>query len=109
MDRETTTLVVGANTLTVLTYLTGRELRDIQNAMLDNLDMKQKNGETEIGGFKASMLSAQQDKQIEIIVKKFNEETSDIVNKVLDLPSDEFQIVTDYLKKITEKKGQASK
>jgi len=106
--RETKELIVGAHKLVVKTYLTGRELRIIQNEMMDNLEMKQKSGETEITGFKGALLRAQEDKQITTTVLSFDGSTEGILDKVLDLPAFEYQEVVAYIKEITEKKEVAS-
>lgn len=108
MERETKIIIVGSHQLEVVTYLTGRELRIIQNVMLENLEMKQKSGETEMTGFKGSMLANQQDQQIIYIVKKFDEKTEGIIDLVLDLPSNEYSIVMDYIASIASPKAQAS-
>lgn len=106
--KETKELVVGANTFVVRTYLTGREVRNIQSAMMSSLEMKQKNGEAEITGFKGEMLALQEDKQIQTVVVSVNGSTDNILNFVLDLPKEEYDQVVAYVKEVSEGKKQAS-
>lgn len=109
MERETKTITAGGNTLKVVTYLTGREMRDIQSAMLSKLEMKQKGEEMEMSGFNGAMVHGQEDQQILAVVKEVNGSTEDILAKVLDMRAEDYYTVLDYVKSIAEKKEPASK
>lgn len=108
MERETKNLSVGSHTLQVVTYLTGRELREIQSAMMEHVEMKTKGEDTEMSGFKVGMLALKEDKQIELVVKKFDDKTEGVKDMVLDLPRLEYKIVMEYITELTEGKEPAS-
>lgn len=109
MERETKILKIGENEVKVVTYLTGREMRDIQSSMLSKLEMKQKGDEVEMSGFNGAMVQSQEDQQIIAVVKEVNGSTEDILGKVLDMRSEDYFAVVEYVKSIAEKKEVASK
>lgn len=105
-QREQKEITIGTHKLTVNTFVTGRELRDIESAMMDKLEMKQKGGEQEISGFRGSMLKEREDAQIKAVVVAFDGATDDVVNKVLNLPAPEYREVMDYVNGVTEPKKE---
>jgi len=106
--RDTKELKIGIHTIIVNTYITGRELRNIESAMMDKLEMSQKDGTQEITGFKGSMLSDRQDMQIKAVVVSVDGVTENIIDAVLDLPATESEQIMDYVRTLTEpKKEQA--
>ncbi len=109
MERETKELIVGEHKLIVNTYLTGREIRDIQSSMLSKVEMEQKGGETKMSGFSGEMIAVQEDHQIRAVVKSFDGVVEGIVDLILDLRAEQYEEVMAYVKSIAEKKGQASK
>lgn len=104
--RETKVLEIGSHEVVVHTYVTGRELRNIESAMLDKLEMSQKGKEQEITGFKGSMLADRQDMQIKAVVVSVDGKTENIVDLVLDLPAQESEQIMDYVKELTEEKKE---
>ncbi len=106
--RETKELQIGTHTVIVNTYVTGREMRNIESAMMDKLEMSQKDGTPEITGFKGSMLSDRQDMQIKAVVVSVDGASENIIDAVLNLPATESEQIMDYVKELTEpKKEQA--
>jgi len=108
MEKETKQITVGAHSVELRTYLTGRESRDIQSAMLNNLEMKQKDGASEISGFKGEMLSLQQDKQITTVVVSMDDSKENILNRILDLPLEEYNVIIKEVEEVATGKKQAS-
>ena len=104
--RETKTLEIGTHKVVVHTYITGRELRNIESAMLDKLEMSQKAGEQEITGFKGSMLADRQDMQIKAVVVSVDDKSESIVDLELDLPAKESEKIMEYVKELTEEKKE---
>lgn len=104
--RETKELTVGSHKIVVNTYVTGRELRNIESSMMDKLEMSQKDGSQEITGFKGSMLADRQDMQIKAVVVSIDGKNDKIVDAILDLPAEESEQVMDYVKEITEPKKE---
>lgn len=106
--RETKEVKVGENILIVNTYITGREARDIEGAMIDKLDMSQSatNG-MEITGFKGSQLKERQDLQTKAVVVSINGKTENIVDTILDLPSEMSEEIMEVVRNIAEPKKEA--
>lgn len=104
--RETKELTIGKHTVVVHTYVTGRELRQIEGAMMDKLEMSQKDGSQEIKGFKGSMLAERQDMQIKAVVVSVDGQSDNVVDAVLDLPATESEQIMDYVKELTEPKKE---
>ncbi len=104
--REKKELVIGNHKVVVHTYVTGRELRDIESAMMNKLEMSQKDGSQEIVGFKGSMLADRQDRQIKAVVVSVDGKSEKIIDLVLELPAVESEQILDYVKEITEPKKE---
>ena len=102
--RETKELNIGEHKVVVNTYVTGREMRNIESSMMDKLEMSQKGKEQEITGFKGSMLSERQDMQIKAVVVSVDGRSENIIDAVLDLPTTESEQILDYVKELTEPK-----
>ena len=109
IPREEKELTIGKHKVMVHTFVTGRELRGIESAMMDKLEMSQKDGAQQITGFKGSMLSDRQDMQIKAVVVSVDGNAENVIDLVLDLPSIESEQIMDYVKELTEpKKGDAA-
>lgn len=107
--RETKEVTVAGHKLVVLTYMTGRELRETQRVLLEKLELTQGNtGKTEVTGLKGDMMMLQQNKYVEIIVKSFDGKTERIVDDILDLPAKDSVAIMDYVTAIAEGKEIAS-
>lgn len=104
--RETKELEVGNHKLVVHTYVTGREMRNIESAMMDKLELSQKGDEQKITGFKGSMIADRQDMQIEAVVVSIDGTTENVVDAILDLPATESEQIMDYIKSLTEPKNE---
>lgn len=107
-NRETKEINVGGHVIVYKTYLTGREEREIQNQMLNQLELNQKSGEPEITGFKGAMLREQQDKYILNVVVSIDGSSENILDRLLDLPSTQFNKVMEVVQEIAEKKETAA-
>lgn len=98
--RETKTELIHGIEFTLNTYITGRELRDIEKQMFSNIEIKTVKGENQIQGTNnAKLIQDRADAQIKAVVVAINGSTDDIVNKVLDLRS---EIYTALIEKIEE-------
>lgn len=106
IQRETKEIKIGNHTLVVNTFVTGRELRNIESSMLDKLEMKQKGTEQEITGFRGSMLKERQDAQIKAVVVSLDGSSDNVVDRILDLSAPEYQEVVEYVTSITEPKKE---
>lgn len=104
--RETKQITVGQHTLTVNSYVTGRELREIEAFMMDKLEMKQTGKEPEITGFRGSMVLERQERQIKVVVIDLDGNAENLVDRILDLPSHEYREIMAYVSEITEPKKE---
>jgi len=94
----------------VSTYITGRELRHIQEVFFDEIQLKQVGKEQEIGTtMKSKQIAMAEDRSIETVVKSIDDKTDDIVNKILDLPAVDFGEIKEYIDKLSEKKKPSEK
>lgn len=107
-ERETKVLEVGTHKVKVHTYVTGRELRNIEAALYDDMQIKQKGAEQEVSGISGKVLQARQDAQILAVVVEFDGVKENIIDAILDLPGTEYATVIEYVKSLTEpKKAEA--
>lgn len=102
--RETKILEIGDHKVVVNTYVTGREMRSIEQTLMDKLEMKRKGGEEEITGFKGAMMADRQDMKIKAVVASVDGKTDNIVDAVLDLPNDKAEEIMKYVDELTEPK-----
>jgi len=105
-DRENTSLTTPAgNTFVLRAYLTGREAAEVKAIMLSSLKMTMSDLESkkvDMGGLSGEVLAQQERKTLEYLLVSVNGETENAVDKLLDLPSTEYDAV---LKKIEEIKN----
>jgi len=101
MERELKkiTTPIGKNVIELKSWLTGREKREIMSVFLSDTPIG-KEKELEIKGNK--MIEAQ-NKTIEMVVASIDgeKEPKNILNKILDLRSDDFDFVLVEIDKIT--------
>lgn len=105
MNRETKTIhTPKANAkIEIKTYLTGRERRQLTDVYLKKgLDI---NPDThEVKGVNAELINEAQNTAWEIVVVSIDGETTDIINKILDMHSLDTEFITAEVNKITENK-----
>lgn len=113
--RETKEVTVAGYKLVVLTYMTGRELRETQRVLLEKLELGQDaNGKTEVSGLKGDMIMLQQNKYVETLVKSVTRPTGEVVtgaeilNAILDLPAKDSVAILEYVSSVAEGKEVAS-
>lgn len=105
-DRETKIIETSSGyKIEVHTFITGRELRQIQEIFLNEMQLKNTGGKPEIGAkLKGEQLGMAEDLAIEAIVKSINDNTEDVLNCVLDLPAIDFGEVKKYIDEISDVK-----
>lgn len=78
------------------TYLTGRESAELKNIMLGSLKMTVSDLESkkvDMGGLSGSVLAEQERKTLEFLIVSVNGDVESPVEKLLDLPSPEYDAV----------------
>lgn len=108
MNRETKTFKAGEHEVVAYTYVTGRDLRNIEQIMLESLNIKaDSKGSGDVSGFTGEMLSKREDLQITSVIASVDGKTEKIVDLVLDMKAEDYDIVMKYVRELTEKKSQA--
>ncbi len=77
-------------------YITGREAREIQNIVLSGMKISEN-----IESIDPTVIAQSQDKAIEIVVVSIDGETEGVLDKVLDLPRDDFDFVKEAIDEVT--------
>ena len=106
--RETKELTIGNHTLTVLTYLTGREYRAINANLVEKLEIKQNGNKAELQSLKGEFITMQEDERIAKVVQLFDGSAERIVDRIVDLPNNEYAPIIEAINNIAEGKGVAS-
>lgn len=96
----------GGHVLVYKTYVTGRESNEIQKIILQ--DMKLEIGEAKlspfIGQVSAAHFTELNNKTIEILVVSLDGKTEALLDKILDLPNQEYSEVIAKLNEVTGEK-----
>src|SRR5438270_7701766 len=96
-ERETKTFVTpGGRAVVLNAYLTGREANEIKNAMFGALKMNMEDaqsGKVNVSDVPGTFLAEQERKALGFLVVSVDGDASDPVEKLLDLPSDEYEAV----------------
>lgn len=99
-NRETKELKTGVNTLVVKTYITGGEMNEIEDMLLDKMSLNNTSGKVEVQTLNGKMLREQRNKLIELVVVSVNGVAENILEAVKNLPYDEYKKVTDYVESL---------
>jgi len=98
---KTATLPQTKQKVEVKEYATGRELREISNAMLDGVNYHYEGTKVKSDSVPYSKADAQQDKTIEIMVVKLADDDKKILDRVLDLPKKDFNFIKNMINEAT--------
>jgi len=105
MNRETIKVItpIGKQEIELKAWLTGREKREITNLFLEKAQI----GETGLSGIKidSEIINRAQDKAFETVVVSIDGKTEGILEKILDMRSEDFEFLVNEVNKITGGKG----
>lgn len=104
MDRPTTKFnTPSGKEVVIKTYLTGREKLQLQEALLAEMKVKLPGAGVapEIQEVPGSVLVAQEKKLIELAIVSYDGSATDVYNRIMDLPSDEYDSIKAEVDKIT--------
>jgi hypothetical protein len=97
MERENKDITTPNGTKVVLrSYLTGREAASIKNLMLSSLKMTMSDVDSkklDMGGLTGDVLAQQERKTLEYLLVSIDGDTENPVEKLLDMPSSEYDAV----------------
>jgi hypothetical protein len=97
----------GGYKITLNTYITGREKREITNVFLDKIEMSVVGQTPSISGLKGDVTSLAENKTIEIMVKGIKDKdgidigATNMLDVILDLPSEDFDFIISELNDLT--------
>lgn len=110
MERETKEHKVGSHTLVVNSYITGREARDIEGAIMNKLELSQSIGKgTEIKGLYGIQIRERQDLQVKAVVVSIDSNSEKVLDSILDLPSSESEEIMNIVRDVAEPKKDEEK
>lgn len=107
MDRETTKFkTTNGHEVEILTYLTGREQREIDAILINEMmgDVNIETGRPNINSNLGEAQKKQEDKTIEIMVVSLDGNKEKILDRTLDLKSDDYNDIIKEINKVTSKK-----
>lgn len=96
MDRETYKFnTPGGFEVEIKSYITGGEQRQIDGILIDSMDVNiaDKTAELNAKKSKADIIYQQENKLIEIMVISINGETNDIVKKILEMKTADYNCI----------------
>lgn len=100
--RETKEFTTKGGTVIVhKTYLTGREMNEVQKVLLKNVTVDIKGASQSVQGFEASSITELNNKTIEMMVVSVNGISDKVIDTILDLPNEEYSEVIEKLNEIT--------
>jgi len=98
-DTKTITTPIGKNAVVIKTWLTGREKRGLTNVFIDTLTSVEKG--TEGLKLNSDIVNKAQDLAFEIVIENIDGNKENIVDKILDMRTEDFDFIVAEINKIT--------
>lgn len=108
-QRETKEIEILGHKIISNIYITGKEAREIEAKLLDDIEFKQVGKGAQMSGVKASSLIARGDLQIKSVIVSIDGVTgSGVLEYILNLPAEHTEAIMEHVRTIAEpKKAQA--
>lgn len=88
-------------------YATGREYREIQNKVYESMEVDMgSTGKPKIKNMDMTKQQESTDRAIELLVVSVDNDESGVLDKVLDLPQEDYQEVEEKIDELTNKKNE---
>jgi len=104
MERETKAITTpGGRTIVLRSYLTGREENELKSLLYADLKMSATDvqaGKVSVTDIPASFIVKQEEKAVELLIVSVDGSTENPAQKVLDLPSAEYDFVVQEINAI---------
>jgi hypothetical protein len=104
MDRETKDIQIGGHTLVVKTYATAREHQAIQRALLKDAKFDVAGETPQLSDFDPTIMFEMQAETVRQMVVSMDGTAENLVDRCLDLPSDQFDELIAELDALVSKK-----
>lgn len=113
MERPTTEITTPSGTKAVIkTYLTARESNQLKQVLFANLKMSMtdlSSGKTEVQEIPATVLLDQERKTLELLIVSFNGSAENIIDRIFDLPTSEYDALVAEVNKVARPDFQKEK
>lgn len=103
-ERATKEIKIGEHTLVVKTYCTGREFNEIEAVYMGGAKVKNVGADVQIESFKPTIQQDADNKMIEVLTVSLDGDPADILNRILDLPKNDYLGIVAALSEIAGKK-----
>ena len=88
----------------IKTYITGREQREINAIFLQDVEMKAEGKNAALSGFKGALIQEAENKALEMVVVALDDNTDNLVDRILDLHSEDYQDIVNAVNEVTQGK-----
>lgn len=113
MERETTSFKTpGGHEVVLKTYLTAREANQLKQVLYKSINMSMTDiasGKTEIKDIPATALLEQEREALKTVIVSLDGNQENVVERLLDLRSDEYDAVIAEVNKVTKSNFQTAK
>ena len=113
MERETTKFKTpGGHEVILKTYLTAREANQLKQVLYASINMSMTDlasGKTEIKDIPATSLLEQEREALKTVIVSLDGSQDNVAERLLDLPSDEYDAVVAEVNKVTKSNFQTAK
>lgn len=109
MERETKKIItpIDKQEVVIKSWLTGGEKRDITNSLINGIKMDS-SGTTDIN-MTSDLVNKSQDTALETIIVSVDGKEEDVLKRVLDMKSKDFDFVVTEINKITASEDELKK
>lgn len=101
MERETKTVVtpIGKQKIVLKAWITGREKRELRNVFLAKVKIAGGVAETDVNS--VDVINAAENKAIDTVVVSIDGDSKNLLDKILDMRSQDYNFVIGEINKIT--------
>lgn len=83
-------------------YITGGQMRALKNIFLDAFEITSSGETVEGKGVKGSLINKMEDEAIKMIVISVDGQTENVLDRVLNLPAEDYEVVVAEVNKISK-------
>jgi|SRR6185436_6649513 len=109
MERETKQIKAGEHTIVLKTYLNVKEDRAIRNVMMKYVKVDMNESIPKIDAFPAEVVDEIENQQVSQVVVSVDGKAENVLDALLELRAEEFKIVLDEVKQITNLEEKKTK
>lgn len=87
------------------TYITGREIRQVEQVFYEDIDVSLVGKTADIKSVNPNLMLKSQDKMIEMLVVSVDGEKDNLLQRVLDMHSNDYHFLLNEINKVSEGSG----